>query len=49
MQISLHEIKHHIQILVIFGFDDVDKSDDVLMTVEFLQEHHLTEGPLSIS
>ena len=49
MQISLHEVKHHVEIFVVFCFDDVDQADNVLMAIEFLEEHNLTKSSLCIS
>lgn len=33
MQICLHEIKHQVQILIVFGLYDVQKSDYIVMAV----------------
>lgn len=41
VQIRLHEVEHKVEVLIVFGADDVEESDDVGMACEFLQEHDL--------
>lgn len=49
MEISFHKIKHQVKIFIILGFDDVEESYDVIVTVELLQKHDFAECSLSIS
>ena len=49
MEISLHKIKDEIQILIVLGFDNVEKSYDIIMAIELLKEHDLAECSLCIS
>lgn len=44
MQIGLHEVKDQIDVLIVLCFEDIEKRDDIGMTVEFLQEDDLDEG-----
>ncbi len=44
VKIRFHELKHKIQISVIFGADDVHQADDIVMTSKLLQ----TKGKLTI-
>lgn len=48
MEVRLHVVKHHVDILIVLRFNDIQQSYDILMPVEFLQEHDLPEGPLGI-
>lgn len=48
VQVRLHEIEHHVQVLVVLRLDDVAQANDVLVPVQFLQEHHLAERPLRV-
>ena len=49
VQVSFHEIKNHVEVLVIFGLDDVLESNDVLMLGELFEEDDFAEGSLSVS
>lgn len=49
MQISIHEVEDKVDITVIFGANDVLKSDDIFMTRELLEEDNLSEGALGVS
>ncbi len=48
VEVRLHEIENQVDVLVVLGPDDVQKLDDVLMTIKFLQEDDLSEGSLSV-
>jgi len=48
MQIGFHVVENHINVFIILGFYNIQKSDDILVAVKFLQEHNLSEGTLSI-
>jgi hypothetical protein len=48
MKISFHVIEHKIEIFVVFCFNDVEQTNNILVPIEFLQEHHFPEGSLSI-
>jgi hypothetical protein len=48
VQISLHEIKDHVEILVVLSLDDVKQPDDIFVAIEFLEEHDLPECALCI-
>jgi len=41
MQVCFHKIENQIKILIIFCLDDVQKFHDIIMPIQFLQEHHL--------
>jgi hypothetical protein len=41
MQVGLHEIKHQIDIFIIFCLEDVEQRYDIWVAVELLQEYHL--------
>ena len=47
-QIRLHEFKHKIDIAVIVRLEHVRQRDNVLVSLHFLKEHHLTEGSLRV-
>lgn len=49
MQICFHVIKYQINVFVVLCFDDIEKSNDVLMSIQFLQKHNLSKGSLCIS
>lgn len=49
MQISLHKIKHQVQVLIVLGLDDVEESNYVIVAIELLQEHDFAECSLRIS
>lgn len=49
VQISFHEIEDHVEILIVLGLDDVEQPHDVLMAIQFLQEHDLPESTLGVS
>jgi hypothetical protein len=49
MQISFHEIEDHVKIFIILRLDNVEESNYVFITIQFLKEHDLPEGSLSIS
>ena len=49
MQISFHKIKHKVKILIVFGFDDVEQSYDIIVAIELLKEHDLAECSLGVS
>ena len=49
VQISLHKIKHQVQILIVLSFDNVEQSNYIIMPIKLLQEHDLAECSLRIS
>jgi hypothetical protein len=49
MQISFHEIKDEVKILIVFGFDDVEQSYDIIVAIELLKEHDFAECSLGVS
>ena len=49
MKISIHEVKHQIDITIVLCTDNILKADDVLMPGELLQEYDLSECALGIS
>jgi hypothetical protein len=48
MQVSFHEIKNHVEILVVLCLDHLLQFDYVLVVLELLQENNLPECSLSI-
>lgn len=48
MQVCVHEVEHQVDVPVVLSSDYVLKSNDVLVTIQLLQEDDLTESPLSI-
>lgn len=49
MKVSIHEIKHQIDITIVLCADNILQTDDVLMPCELLQEDNLSECALGIS
>ena len=49
MEVSVHEIKHQINVSIVFSPYNVLKSNDVFMPIQFLKENDLSESSLSIS
>lgn len=41
MEIRLHEIEDEVDVFIIFCLEDVNKTDDVRVTVELLKEDNL--------
>ena len=48
MKISVHKVKHQVDVFVILGFDQSLKGHDVVMTLQLLEEHYLPESPLGV-
>lgn len=48
MQVGLHKVKDHIEIFVVFSLDNIAQTNDVLVTIQFLQEHYFSESSLSV-
>lgn len=48
MQICIHEVEYEVDVSIVLGTNNILQTDDVFMTVEFLEEHYLTECPLCI-
>lgn len=48
VQVSLHIVEHTLDVLVILGFYYVQQPHNVLVSIQFLQEHYLPIGALSI-
>ena len=49
VKVGIHEIKHQVDVTVVFSTDYILKSDNVFMSRQFLQEDDLSEGALCIS
>jgi hypothetical protein len=49
VQVRLHVVEHHVQILIVLGLDHLLQFDYVLVALQLLQENHFTEGTLGIS
>jgi len=49
VQISVHEIKHQVDITVVFGADHILQANDIFVARQFLQEDDLAEGALRVS
>lgn len=41
VQVGLHEIKHQIDVFIIFCLEDIEQRYDVRVAVQLLQEYHL--------
>lgn len=48
VQVCLHKIKHEIEVLIILGFDYVDQSNYIIVAIELLKKHDLSECSLGI-
>ena len=48
MQIGVHKIEDEVDIAIVFSSYHILKSDNVLVSRQFLQENNLAEGSLSI-
>ena len=48
MQVSVHEVKHQVDVAVVFGTHHVLQADDVLVARQLLQENDLSEGALRV-
>lgn len=44
VQVRLHEIEDQVQVFVILRLDHVEQRDDVLVAVQLLEEHDLSQG-----
>ena len=47
--VRVHEVKIEINIPVILSLNHILKPNDILVPIQLLQEHHLSESPLSVS
>jgi hypothetical protein len=47
MQVSLHEVKHQVDVFVVFCLEDAEETDNVGVSVQLLQENHLTLNQLT--
>ena len=43
-----HEVKHEVNISVIFGSNHILKSDYIFMSIQLLEKHNFSEGPLRV-
>jgi hypothetical protein len=48
VEVSVHEVEHQVDVSVIFRPDHILKTNDVLVSGEFLKENDLSEGALGI-
>lgn len=48
VEVCFHEVEYHVEVFVIFCFDDVLELDDVFMPVQLVEELHFPECSLSI-
>jgi len=48
VQVGLHELEHHVNVLVILGPEDIQHLNDIVV-VKLLQEHYLSKCPLGVS
>jgi hypothetical protein len=48
VEVGLHVVEDHVDVLVVLGLDDVEQADDVFVAVKLLQEHDLSESSLRI-
>ena len=49
VQVRIHEIENQVYISIVFRPNHILKSNDVFVTIQFLQEDNLPEGSLRIS
>jgi len=44
----LHVIKDQVQVFIVLGFHNIKQLNNILMSIQLLQEHHLAERSLCI-
>ena len=49
VEVGVHEVKHQINVAIVFSSNNVLKSDDVFVAGKFLEEDNLTECTLGVS
>ena len=49
VQISVHKVEHKVNISIVLRTNHILKSNNVLVSIQFLQKYYFTESPLGVS
>lgn len=49
VEVCVHEVKHQVDVPIVLSPNHVLKPNNVFMSVQFLEENDLSEGPLGVS
>lgn len=48
VEVGFHVFENHVEVLLVFGGEDLEELDDVLVVGELLEEDHFAEGALGV-